>query len=965
MTLAKSSSVESKAPSETVAFSPHEASEANLRSRWAWDKVGWGTHCVDCYPGNCPFRVYVTDGKVVREEAAATFSVVEDGVPDFNPMGCNKGASWSQQLYQADRVLHPLKRVGERGEGKWEQISWDQALDEIADGMLDAIEKAGPESIVREGTPEVAAVMPTDRFFNVIGGRTLDLHPSFNDFSIGLHETFGKWNPASSADDWFHSEFIMIWHMNPAFTRIPFYHFMLEARYKGAEVVSISPDLNASHMHADYHVPIVPGADAALALAMVQVILEEEIADTTFISEQTDLPCLVRLDNKRFLRQCDLESTDENAPSQEGATTSKARDDQLYHWDLQSGLVEANRGNLLLNGRSVALEGTYQVTLGDGTQVQVSPVMELLKNHVNANYTPEKAQSITGIHPDVVRTLARKAASKRTDIMLGWNSCKYYHGDLMERSMCLLLAVTGNWGKPGTGIRSWMIGMADGMFTIMVKTVPGVEGAEQLFSTQQAATEALRKADPSITTDELAVRELSRMIAKSQGIFPGTRQTGSPPAFWWYWQGGFKERWEKAEWGDESLPRKFNEYFEEAIANGWWQGLDHPRPDEPPKMLIECGGNMLRRTRGGWTQLGENLWDRLDLIVSIDFRLNFTGLNSDIVLPAAQHYEKVNLHIPTSHVMNLTFSDRNADPAGEAKPEWEIYQIILKRFAERAQARGITEYTNRFGASFIPNEMWNSFTLNGYIESEEKLFDEIIRDSAYAGTLPERTDLARMREVGHERFIGWGGSPFALAQASPFETHKTHTPFRDHLEKGAPFPTYARRAQFYIDHPWWIEAHEELPCHKPNPLSGGNHPLRMTSGHNRWSIHSMNQLNPIILQTHRGEPNIEVSPIDAKQRSVEDNDLIRVWNDISSFTARAKVSPGVRPGQIISYNGWDGHQYDQWSGANEIEAGMVKWIAFAGGYGHINYTMAEWQPIPVDRGVPCDFAKANSELGRH
>ncbi len=921
--------------------------EDHYRSRWSWEKVGWGTHCVDCYPGNCPFKVYVRDGRVVREEPAASFGTVEDGVPDFNPMGCNKGACWSQQLYGGDRVMHPLRRVGERGSGKWEQVSWDEALTQIADSMLDAIEAGGPESIVREGTPEVAAVIPTDRFFNVIGGRALDLHPSFNDFSIGLHETFGKWNPVSSADDWFHSELILIWHMNPAFTRIPFYHFMLEARYRGAEVVSISPDLNASHAHSDYHVPISPGADAALALAMVQVVLEEGLTDETFVREQTDLPCLVRLDTRRFLRQSDVEAPGDGV-----------RDDQLYHFDEEAGLVKADRGNLLLHGRQVALSGTYPVRLADGTQVEVTPVLALLDEHLRSRYTPELQQEITGVHPDVVRMLARKAAAKRTDIMLGWNSCKYYHGDLMERSMCLLLAVTGNWGKPGTGIRSWMIGMADGMFTMMAKTTPGVEGAEQLFSAQSEATEALRAADPSLTTEELAVRELARLLAKAAGTTEmPNRASGSPPAFWWYWQAGFAERWNKREWGDESLPRSFDEYFQEAIDNGWWEGLDGPRPENPPHVLIECGGNMLRRTRGGWTQLGDTLWDRLDLIVSIDFRMNFTGLNSDIVLPAAQHYEKVGFHIPSSHVMNLLLSDRNADPAGEAKPEWEIYQLLLKKLAERAEARGVHEYRNRHGASFRPAEMWGAYTLDGYMADEEKMADEIVRDSVYAGTLPEGTDLARMREVGHVRFIGWGSSPFALGQASPLYPDKTHSPFRDHVERGAPFPTYARRAQFYIDHPWWLEAGEALPCHKPNPRSGGKQPLSMTSGHNRWSIHAMNQANPVILQTHRGEPAVEVSPRDARVRGVEDDDLVRVFNDIASFVARVKVSPGVRPGQVISYNGWDGHQYRDWQGANEIEAGMVKWIAFAGGYGHINYSLAEWQPVPVDRGVPCEFER--------
>ncbi len=923
-----------------------KGAEDAYRARWSWESVGWGTHCIDCYPGNCPYRVYSAGDRVLREEPAATFVPTEPGVPDANPMGCNKGACWSQQLYDGDRLLYPMRRVGERGSGQWERISWDEAADQIADAMLDAIAAGGPESIVREGTPEVAAVFPTDRFFNVFGGRTLDLHPSFNDFSIGLHETFGKWNPVSSADDWFHSELVLIWHMNPAFTRIPFYHYMLEARYHGAEVVSISPDLNASHMHADYHVPITPGDDAALALAMVQVILEEGIADTTFMREQTDLPCLVRTDTRRFLRASDVMGA------------GLGREDQLYHWDPDAGLVEADRGNLLLGGREIALEGTFEVTLADGSTVTVEPVLARLTRHLNEHYTPEQSQQTTGIHPDVTRMLARKAATKRTNIMLGWNSCKYYHGDLIERAMCLLLGVTGNWGKHGTGIRSWMIGMADGMFTLMVKTLPGVEGAEQLMAAQEAGTAALRDADPSITTDELAVRELSRLtnqVRSAGGQVMGMR--GSPPAFWWYWQGNYKERWNRKEWGDATLPRTFDEYVEEAIASGWWAGLDEPRPESPPHVLIECGGNMLRRTRGGSTQLGPNLWENLDLIVSIDFRLNFTGLNSDIVLPAAQHYEKVNFHIPTSHTMRLTFSDRNATPAGEAKAEWDIYRLLLEALARRAEARGVSEYTNRTGAPFHPADMVDRYTLNGYLSSDEQVADEILRDSVYIGTLPEGTNLATMREKGYERFIGWGTSPFALAQASPFETDKTHSPFRSHVEDGHPFPTYARRAQFYIDHPWWMEAGEEMPVHKPNPPSGGNQPLRMTSGHNRWSIHSMNQANPVILQTHRGEPLVEVSVEDAAARGVADDDRIRVWNDITSFEARAKVAPGVRPGQIISYNGWDGHQYAGWKGANEIEAGMVKWIAFAGGYGHINYSMGEWQPIPVDRGVPCDFER--------
>ena len=72
-----------------------------------------------------------------------------------------------------------------------------------------------------------------------------------------------------------------------------------------------------------------------------------------------------------------------------------------------------------------------------------------------------------------------------------------------------------------------------------------------------------------------------------------------------------------------------------------------------------------------------------------------------------------------------------------------------------------------------------------------------------------------------------------------------------------------------------------------------------------------------------------------------------------------KVAPNVKPGQIVSYNGWEPMQYRNWSGANEIEPGMVKWLGFSGGYGHIKYNMLNWQPVPADRWVRCDFEVAS------
>ncbi|MCZ7534877.1 MAG: molybdopterin-dependent oxidoreductase [Acidimicrobiia bacterium] len=126
--------------------------EESYRQRWTWDGVGWGTHCVDCYPGNCPYRVYTRDGKVWREEPSGDFGTVEAGVPDMNPAGCNKGAAWSRQLENPDRLRYPMRRVGERGGGEWERITWDEALTMLADSIIATIEEHGPECVMHEGS---------------------------------------------------------------------------------------------------------------------------------------------------------------------------------------------------------------------------------------------------------------------------------------------------------------------------------------------------------------------------------------------------------------------------------------------------------------------------------------------------------------------------------------------------------------------------------------------------------------------------------------------------------------------------------------------------------------------------------------------------------------------------------------------------------------------------------------------
>ena len=911
--------------------------EKAYREKWKWDKVYWGSHCVDCYPGNCPYRVYVRDGKVVREEPGATFQTIEPGVPDMNPMGCQKGAAWSQLLYGKERVLHPLKRMGERGAGKWQQISWDDALTEIADAMLDAIQEHGPESIINEGTPAQGGLMAglfLSAITEMLGGIHTDVNAVINDFSPGIYLTFGKFNPASSEDDWFHSELVLYTHANPVYTMIPSYHYTAEARYNGAEVVVVAPDCSPSTIHADYYVPVKPGTDAALGLAMCQVIITEGLYNAAFVKEQTDLPLLVRSDSRRFLRGSDVQAA--------------GLEDQFYFYDASAGkVVEAPRATLALDNVDPALEGAYEATLSDGSRVEVRPVFDLLIEHLR-EYTPEKASSICGTNPEVIRTVARKVARKRTGFICGGTSFKYYHADLQVRSYLLAAGLTGNWGKKGTGPIEWTTSGFDGAFMYWGKPGPGPENTRLLLDARSEWIKSIKEEDPTFT-DEMALIEMAR-----RGM---ARASMVPPVFLWYYHCGYQENWNNRQWGDPTMRRPFDAYMNEALEKGWWEGLVRPGPDTPPRVYIECGGNVLRRTRGGQNQLLKHFWPKLKLIVTVDWRMNTTGLYSDIFLPVAHHYEKLTFHIPTSHLLFLCFSDRAAKPLGDTKSEFDISLLLARKIEERAKARGMSEFVDNQGVPRRLDNLFDTLTKDGEFVEDDKVAEEWIQDSVISGSLPEGTTLQTMREKGYVRFVDWGVSPLAYNQASPLRPDETHAAFRWHTEDKLPYPTLTRRAQFYIDHDWFLEAGEELPVHKDNPMQGGDYPFQMTSGHNRWSIHSMNITNRLMLETHQGRPFIFMNDRDARERGIENGNEVRVHNDMGSFSVPVKISPSVMPGQIISYNGFEPYMYRDWKDAANVETGMVKWLHLAGGYGHLRYWFLNWQPCPVDRGMRVDVEK--------
>jgi len=918
------------------------------RNEWRWDAVNWGSHSNQCFPGGCSFRVYSRDGIVWREEQAARSAASNSAYPDFNPQGCQKGCGFHQVLSSGERVRYPLKRVGERGEGKWQRIGWDQALGEIADAILDAHQSHGTESFIVDA-PHIhagnVALTGAMRLNWLLKGLMPDLNVGIGDDFKGVSQTFGKMYQGYTADNFFDAELIFLSNTNPSYTWPAAYHFLTEARYNGSEIVLLAPDYNASALAADVHVPLRVGTDAAFWMSVCQVMLAEELHQPEFLREQTDLAILVRKDSGRYLRASEVDG---------------GREDQLYFFDHRSGrIAEAPRGSLEFDGEQT-LSGTYVAKLADGTEVEVTPAFELLREKLDREHTPEQAAKVCGIHPDVIRGLARKMASKRTCSYVGFSSAKQYHGDLMERSQLLAMALSGNWGKPGTGITGFLIPDV-GMLPLGVMEAP-VErwGLWRLLAPAMAKSLWMKLRDRA-TSDELASIEFEVEAAKEFGSVL--------PVFFLYNHAGYDELWNRPEWNDPELKRTFGEYLEESVRRGYWDELQtRPGPEQVPQVLMLMAHNPLRRQRSGRQMYLENLFPKLKMLFAVETRLSSSAMFCDIVLPAAWYYEKTDLTTTFSLNPYTCLIERAVKPQGEARPEWEIFAALMGKIAERAAARGIDSFDDRKGKTHHYAELHDRFTMGGHLTGHEDVVREFVRISEASGTFPKGFDYEKLREQGQVRITGYGKGYAAQAAANDVDPTRPFYSLRHHVEEKRIYPTYARRAQFYIDHEWFLEAGEALPTHKETPPIGGMHPFRLVSGHIRGSIHSLQAATPHFMRLHRGQPVLFLNDKVATERGIADGETIRMYNDLDEVEIMVSTSAAVGPDQVVIYM-WEPFQFKDWKSHDAMLVGLPKSIQLAGNYGQLRYQVSTGSPSPAnDRGLRVNIAKlhagASLERGR-
>jgi DMSO reductase family type II enzyme molybdopterin subunit len=748
------------------------------------------------------------------------------------------------------------------------------------------------------------------RLFGQLGATLLDGFGGTGDLAMGAVQTWGTSFVDGSADDWVRADLLVFWHCNPAATRIPDFHFATEARYRGAEVVAICPDLSPTAARASLWLNPRPGSDAALALGVARALLERGAIDRPYLREQTDLPLLVR-DDGRFLRASDL--------------AAGAADDVFLVWDEARGALAPAPGSRGLRGDSLelgdlepALEGSFEVATLAGP-ARVRPVLALVRERL-APYTPARVREITGVGEGAQARLADLVATApRVLLYPSWGSNKSYHADLLQRALILIAALRGQQGRPGAGVRfaAWL--SLDGASAI--SGTPGPAWWQRLL---------LRLVAPGPRRIEDAIAAASRDL-------------GWTPSHLFLWAHAGLDAAQDADATREGDGRPAREALEQALAQGWLRV--RPARDRAPRVLVTSGVNPLRR----WPlpQVVERvLWPKLALVCAIDFRLSTTGAKADLLLPAAGYYEKRGIKYVVALAPYVVVGDRAAAPLGESKGEWEIMCRLAEHIERRARERGLAGSLATFAERFSEGGRLGP-------HDDAALLDRILRDSRATGVGWEealRAGAIPLRTVG-----SWGTTS---GVGSELESGGTLTPSRVHVEGKRAWPTLTGRQQFYLDDPRFLAADEALPRWKPLPGAGGRHPIRLTGGHTRWSIHAIWRAQPDLLRLQRGGPVMWMALEDARARGIADGDRVRVSNDHGAFEVCVKLAPGVAPGEAILYHAWEPFQFPGWRGPMEVVSSPYKPTHFAAGYGHLRYRIFQTGPIHVPRGVPVEIERA-------
>jgi complex iron-sulfur molybdoenzyme family reductase subunit alpha len=924
--------VEGPGPSPSAASTEDLYREEFAATYGDGEAHGYAYHCVNCQ-GNCAWEVWTdAGGRVTRENQSASYPQLAPDVPDANPRGCNKGAQHSHVLYTADRLLYPMKRVGKRGEGKWKRISWDEAVTEVATRLYETMLEKGPAGNyvhIGSGMLSEARAASIKRLGTLLGAVRPYIASYVGDMFPGAALVYGEGNLGCTYDFFFKSDLAVFWGCNPNTSRIPDAHYLWEGKYNGARIVVITPELNATAIHADLWVPVKPGADGHLALSILQRIVARKLYREAFLKRFTDLPLLVRTDTKELVRLRDVDLSDPrlDRKSVELFATDEAKHHDVFlAYDLARKKLTALPGcegstadTLRLDDLGwridPALAGSYRLRLKGHGDVAVTPAFTLFAKELQA-FAPEKVQGLTGVHPAVVDQLARDLTRSRVAVLtMGFSIGKHFNGLLSQRAIASLAAFIGKLGPEG-GLNTeneWSIsglgGLSgfDGRYTH--RFASGFVSEFMMgdgFRSPEAAfdDEEFRRATGKSKAEY--VKEVAALVQRSEGD-AGEKQ-GKP----------------------------------------WWKETD---------TFLLFADARFRRNKGRYR---EAFLEKARFIAYGDFRMSDFATYADVLLPCTTPYESWDVRTnPGYHrFANLAIPPAGLKRVGEVKSEWEIATLIVEKLQAIALARYSRTKDER--SIRIPDAT--------HAQAGFHALDRLVEEFSAGGKL--RTDrdavefalehVDQFRPSDARAMVERGGFLVLNEKAgksSPLYPDRPYNTFENNLHLNQRFETVSGRLTFYVDHPLWIAAGASVPTARP-PIMSRRFPLLLMTPHARWSIHSTYKTSPLLLRLQRGKPCVMINPETAARKGIADGDDVRIWNDLGEAVLIAKLAASVPRDAVLVEHGWEPFHYRGKKGHNALVGDMLNLLEVSDGWGHLRFG-TNWDGNQHAYDTTVDVARAS------
>jgi anaerobic selenocysteine-containing dehydrogenase len=390
------------------------------------------TYCAMC-TSRCGVVATVEDGKLTQVNADPA-----------HPNGCIcvKGAAAPEIVYSPDRMQYPMVRTRPKGDPDpgWVRITWDQALNLIALRLTDVKDNYGPEAVVfSRATTAGSAAIDFDgwlqRLANAFGSPNLltSNHICTWNRRVGSKYTYGTGMPLPDFDN---TSCMLLWGINPTATSPAQAVRINRARNRGAKLIVIDPRKTSLAAKADCWLRVKPGADGELAMAMIHVLIEENLFDAEFARRWTNGTFLVRSDNNQLLTEADLEA--------------QGKSNGWMIWNERSNSPVSYR--IDQSETAPALFGTFALKLADGTTIECRPALQLLKDAAT-QFAPEVSKNITTVPAEEVRKAVRLFATENPSTYCTWVGLEQDNDAMLtNRAVCIFYALTGQYDQRGSNV---------------------------------------------------------------------------------------------------------------------------------------------------------------------------------------------------------------------------------------------------------------------------------------------------------------------------------------------------------------------------------------------------------------------------------------------------------------------------------------------------------------------------------